>query len=1176
MSLPVVPGYEIRGLLAGGGMGVVYLARKHGAAGFVRTVAIKVVAPRGEGRANLDALFVREALLHSRIEHPNVVRVEDFGTFVGGHYLVLEYVDGWSLWQVLRACARREVQLPVDVAASIVQSALDGLGAVHELPTESGAPGAVHGDVSPANILLSRTGQVKMIDLGVAATEDDDPFTGQLVRGKAGYASREQAAAQSIDRRADLYSMGVVLWEALTARRLQPRGVETAVKVPPSRFAPDVPAAIDAVVMRALEGAPEERFASAREMRRAIAAACPSSLFVDAATIADFVLTHLGGELADHVGRFEASDVTRASAPPAREVTPAPPSPSPTEALGGMASSALVGRAAELARLERTLAEGQRLVAISGPAGVGKTHFLLVAAEVLAPSVFVSLGGASTPAELERRLRAALRGDGTTGIAMLLAERAGRARLVLVLDGAEGLLPGALETIRGWCAAVPELHVVSSTRGGVPAEVPVTLRLAPLDVPEDVRSLASSPAFALWLQTARRHDAGYEVTPAEEADVVRILGVTEGLPLAIRVAAARTTSLSAAAIREELERSSLELDADDSSAPLRAAAESAIDQLDAEARRAAVVLAFLEPLVSPRRAVFTLGALGVASPKHTIDTLVSLHVLHRVGPHLATFSFFRSYLRQRHAAEVEASKIAETARSFLKDQAEQALFDRRVRAAAEEDMHAYREGLGELAQSPPDDSAATAWLESVLVWFATEQQSFATYPEVVTAARALIARHPKQPAVVHMMLSGGLVDGAEQERHALAALAGAADVLPLRTRVAIQFGAAWVLSHLPARVDVVADVAAGLGRFAADPEHPSLLRLKASFLRAMLLHSLDEPIDVGELVLVLHGMLREGDYHDVSNTCRLLVQCDEAELAERHVRTTFDLEAPCRTNAVAAWLSTYGDALLDLGRIDEAADYYTRTLKHRPPREHPNQCWRALSGLAVASAHRGDWEAARGWAELTLETTPFRSMRRCFAGILAWLEAVTGQRRPAWVEEARALPGRDRAAGDVWWALADHRASGTPASQQRLRDVVAAASPLAGRSLMLRSALRFAEPASTEPALGEPSRPWTVREGGATIVPPDAAPVQLAGKPLLARLVLVLAQAREEGSAGGYLSVDQIVLRCWPDERMSPDSAANRVRVCVARLRDAGLRPLLEGSRLGYRFRPEIPLVLAR
>ncbi len=164
-----VGGYEIVAKLRSGGMAALFLGRREGAAGFRRHVAIKVVHEHLAGDADFVRMFVDEALLSARIQHPNVVHVEELGEENGAHFLVMEYVHGVSLAQLLVALGARKRRLTVDLAVFIAMGAAAGLHAAHELRGDDGRPlGVVHRDVSPQNVLLARDGHVKLSDFGVA------------------------------------------------------------------------------------------------------------------------------------------------------------------------------------------------------------------------------------------------------------------------------------------------------------------------------------------------------------------------------------------------------------------------------------------------------------------------------------------------------------------------------------------------------------------------------------------------------------------------------------------------------------------------------------------------------------------------------------------------------------------------------------------------------------------------------------------------------------------------------------------------------------------------------------------------------------------------------------------------------------------------------------------------
>lgn len=271
-------------------MGVLYLARRIGPAGFSRPVAIKVIHDHLAANKRFARMFVDEAKLSARIDDPNVVRVEEFGQADGRYYLVMEYVHGASLAQTI-AVLRKRGGIPIDHAVAMAMQIASGLHGAHEATDEQGVPlGIVHRDVSPHNVIVSYQGSVRVIDFGIAKARQvgGQTKTGSL-RGKLAYMPPEQArSARTVDRRADLYGVGLVLWEMLTFRRVFDADTDIAILnqirnpeiVAPSTLAPAVPKALDDVVMRTLANDPDQRPATGALLQRALADAFPAALRV--------------------------------------------------------------------------------------------------------------------------------------------------------------------------------------------------------------------------------------------------------------------------------------------------------------------------------------------------------------------------------------------------------------------------------------------------------------------------------------------------------------------------------------------------------------------------------------------------------------------------------------------------------------------------------------------------------------------------------------------------------------------------------------------------------------------------------------------------------------------------------------------------------------------------------
>ena len=280
-------------------MASLFLGRRLGAAGFARPVAIKMIHPHLAQDPEFTEMFVAEALLSARIQHPNVVHVEHLGEIDGHYYLVMELVDGCSLGQIQRELQRLRRRLVPHVAVSIAMHVASGLHAAHETKDESGEPlGVVHRDVSPANVLISRAGQVKLIDFGIAKCRQTRVASvSGLIKGKLRYLSPEQALGEEVDRRTDVYALAMVLWELLTGQRLLTGATDLMVlrhaQSPrfesPRAHAPEIAPALEDVIMRALSIDAAARHPTALAFRAALAEAFPEAASLDVGALAQLV-----------------------------------------------------------------------------------------------------------------------------------------------------------------------------------------------------------------------------------------------------------------------------------------------------------------------------------------------------------------------------------------------------------------------------------------------------------------------------------------------------------------------------------------------------------------------------------------------------------------------------------------------------------------------------------------------------------------------------------------------------------------------------------------------------------------------------------------------------------------------------------------------------------------------
>jgi len=276
--------YELRFELASGGMGSVYLARLDGTAGFEKLVALKRIHPHLAKETDCIEMFLDEAKIASRITHPNVCSVFDFGQVDGEYYIAMEYLVGEPLARLYTRAAkipaqRRSPLLPLRMAR-IIADACEGLHAAHELKDANGdLLNVVHRDVSPRNLFITYDGAVQLVDFGVASARErlHKTSTGD-VKGTIAYMAPEQLKAGTIDRRIDIWALGAALWEALAVKRLFKRDTTANTMfalmyediAPPSKYRPQVPKELDDIALKALARDPSERWQSAREMGQAL------------------------------------------------------------------------------------------------------------------------------------------------------------------------------------------------------------------------------------------------------------------------------------------------------------------------------------------------------------------------------------------------------------------------------------------------------------------------------------------------------------------------------------------------------------------------------------------------------------------------------------------------------------------------------------------------------------------------------------------------------------------------------------------------------------------------------------------------------------------------------------------------------------------------------------------
>jgi serine/threonine protein kinase len=273
--------YKLGARLAVGGMGEVHLAQSPEG----KTVVIKTLLPHLAHDQQMVAQFIDEAKLASKLKHPNLVHVHEFGQWKDTWVLAMEHIDGPDLGQVLKRCAKQGLAIPWQVAVAAISDAALGLHYAHELADARGTKlNLIHRDVSPQNILVGRDGRARVLDFGIAASVDKTTRTATgILKGKLAYMAPEQAKSETLTASVDQFALGLVLWELLTARRafVGPNDVSLlklaieGVVAPPSTVNATIPAPVEAVVMRMLKPQVADRYSSLKDAQFALRALIP-------------------------------------------------------------------------------------------------------------------------------------------------------------------------------------------------------------------------------------------------------------------------------------------------------------------------------------------------------------------------------------------------------------------------------------------------------------------------------------------------------------------------------------------------------------------------------------------------------------------------------------------------------------------------------------------------------------------------------------------------------------------------------------------------------------------------------------------------------------------------------------------------------------------------------------
>jgi serine/threonine-protein kinase len=398
--------YELLMPVAAGGMAMVWAARLKGTRGFQKIVAVKTMLPKLSEEIQFEQMFLDEASLASQIRHPHVVEILDLGEQDGVLFLVMEWIDGMPLNQLMKA-AKLAGGMPLPVATRIVMQACAGLHAAHELRDPQGAlVGLVHRDVSPQNILVTYDGVTKVVDFGVAkatAAGGGSTNAGQI-KGKVGYMAPEQIEGEDMDRRADIFAMGIVLYALTTGKHPFRRESDAATMynicspqpvLPPRKFLPEYPQALERVILKSLAKSANDRYETANDMLRDLDQALPADQrVITDDEVALFVRKLLGDKLQER--RATLSDALqradRNSLSPIRVDMPSSATGSVSNV--GLAQSLLPldsnGTATELSGLGQ---DRRKRLLIGGAAlafGIGVVTTILLTRSAPTPSAAVS------------------------------------------------------------------------------------------------------------------------------------------------------------------------------------------------------------------------------------------------------------------------------------------------------------------------------------------------------------------------------------------------------------------------------------------------------------------------------------------------------------------------------------------------------------------------------------------------------------------------------------------------------------------------------------------------------------------------------------------------------------------------------------------------------------------
>ena len=507
--------YSVVSRIGSGGMGDVYLARD---TVLDRSVALKVLPPEDAVTQHGMRRFVEEAKAASALNHPNIATIHELREADGVHFIVMEYVEGATLKSHI-ASGRLDTSELIRLAIQIAH----GLEAAHSV-------GIVHRDIKSSNIMVTPRGHAKVLDFGLAKrTVRDGALDDEsgVVMGTAPYMSPEQALGEPLDRRSDLFSLGVVLYEMATGSlpfsgpsvydTIQ--GIVDGDPKPVTSINPNIPLSLERVIARCLEKRVEHRVQTAAELAEQLQ------------------------RVESHIRSAGAGDKFMNNLP--QQLT------------------RFVGRKREMAGI-RDLWTHARLVTLTGPGGIGKTRLAQQIAVESLPAYadgvwFVELASLDDPGLVTHSVAATLgiRAEGSRSIGDTVAAYLADRHLLLVLDNCEHLIDAAAELTATLLRQAKDLHVLTTSREALAIGGEAVFRVSSLELPNraqqaDIDSLSRHEAVELFLDRARAANSTFAIDQGVAHSLASLCVQLEGIPLAIELAASHVTALSVAEIAARL------------------------------------------------------------------------------------------------------------------------------------------------------------------------------------------------------------------------------------------------------------------------------------------------------------------------------------------------------------------------------------------------------------------------------------------------------------------------------------------------------------------------------------------------------------------------------------------------------------------------------------------------